>query len=140
MRDVWDVSELNTPAQVQRLISASAASACSSLMMLPYACSLSNATPGLRQGAAVGHAGPCLTNTLVLLTAASAGLMEHLMQAHSSPYDPAGANGALLMPPGMTVNVHNCPVSKLLMPPALPPRPPPPPLRSLLAVCLPCVL
>ena len=53
-----------------------------------------------------------LTNTLMLLTAASARLMQNLMQAHSSHYDPTGANGALLLPPGMTVNVHKRLVSK----------------------------
>ena len=55
--------------------------------------------------------------------------MQNLMQAHSSPYDPAGANGALLLPPSMTVKVHICLVSqslKLLVVRAPPPPPPAP--------------
>ncbi len=40
--------------------------------------------------------------------------MQNLMQAHSPPQDPAGANGALLLPPSMTVNVHECHIPKTL--------------------------
>ena len=67
--------------------------------------------------------------------------MQTLMQAHTSPYDPAGANGALLLPPFATVTVHKCFVLKPSKVPVMPYYHPHPPFpASLLADRLTCGL